>query len=69
MKKQYIHIYIYESLCIHQKVRQLCKSAIFSDAPSVLSSFSHVQLFATLRTVAHQAPLSMELYRQQYWSG
>ena len=25
----------------------------------VLSHFSHVQLFATLRTVAHQAPLSM----------
>ena len=25
----------------------------------VLGHFSHVQLFATLRTVAHQAPLSM----------
>ena len=36
--------------------------------PSVLSWFSHVQLFATLWTVAHQAPLSMELFRQQYWS-
>ena len=30
---------------------------------------SHVQLFATLRTVAHKAPLSMEFSRQEYWSG
>ena len=28
---------------------------------SVLSHLSHVQLFATLRTVARQAPLSMEI--------
>ena len=28
-----------------------------------------VQLFATLWTVAHQAPLSMEFSRQEYWSG
>ena len=30
---------------------------------------SCVWLFATLRTVAHQAPLSMEFSRQEYWSG
>ena len=30
---------------------------------------SHVQLFATPLTVAHQAPLSMGLSRQEYWSG
>ena len=29
---------------------------------------SHVQLFATLWTVAHQAPLSMGFSRQEYWS-
>ena len=34
----------------------------------VLSSFSRVQLFATLWTVAHQAPLSMGFPRQEYWS-
>ena len=28
-----------------------------------------LRLFATLRTVAHQAPLSMECFRQEYWSG
>ena len=30
---------------------------------------SHVQLFATPRTVAHQAPLSMGIFRQEYWTG
>ena len=36
-----------------------------------LSRFSvqNVQLFATLWTVALQAPLSMEYSRQEYWSG
>ena len=32
-------------------------------------SLSRVQLFATPCTVAHQALLSIELSRQQYWSG
>ena len=31
----------------------------------VLSCFSHVQLFATLWTIAHQAPLSMGFSRQE----
>ena len=31
--------------------------------------FSCVQLFVTLRTTAHLAPLSMEFSRQEYWSG
>ena len=30
---------------------------------------SRVQLFATLWTVAHQAPLFMGFSRQEYWSG
>ena len=30
---------------------------------------SHVQLFATPWTVAHQAPWSMGFSRQEYWSG
>ena len=32
-------------------------------------SFSHIRLFATLWSIARQAPLSMELPRQEYWSG
>ena len=35
----------------------------------VLSHFSHVRLFATLWTMAHQAPLSMGFSRQEYRSG
>ena len=31
-------------------------------------SLSRVQLFMALSTVAHQAPLSMEFSRQEYWS-
>ena len=35
----------------------------------MLSHFSHVQLLATLWTVANQASLSMGFFRQEYWSG
>ena len=31
--------------------------------------FSHAQLFVTPWTVAHQAPLSVGVTRQEYWSG
>ena len=36
---------------------------------AVLSHFSHVRLYATPWTVAHQAPLSKGFSRQEYWSG
>ena len=35
----------------------------------MLSHFSRVQFFVTLRTVACQAPLSMGFSRQEYWTG
>ena len=35
----------------------------------VLNHFSRVPLFVTPRIVAHQAPLSMWFFRQEYWSG
>ena len=41
---------------------------VFAHARSV-AVLSHAQLFATLWTVALQAPLSMELSRQEYWDG
>ena len=34
-----------------------------------MKSLRHVRLFATPWTVAYQAPLSMEFFRQEYWSG
>ena len=35
----------------------------------MLSHLGHVQLFVTPWTVAYQAPLSMELSRQEFWNG
>ena len=43
--------------------------ALFEKCVCVLSCFSHIRLFATLWTVAHQASLSMGFSRQEYWSG
>ena len=43
---------------IHQCPMRVC----------MLSPFSGVQLFAILRIIAHQAPLSMEFSRQEYCS-
>ena len=34
-----------------------------------VKSLSHVRLFATPWTIAHQAPPSMGFPRQEYWSG
>ena len=36
---------------------------------TMLSCFSHVQLFVTLWTIVHQGPPSMGFSRQAYWSG
>ena len=33
------------------------------------SVLSHAELSAAPWTVAHQAPLSMEIFKQEYWSG
>ena len=45
-----------------------CDPSILVLVP-LLSCFSHVWLFATPWTVTHQAPLSIEFSRQEYWSG
>ena len=34
-----------------------------------VKTFSHVCLFVTPWTVAHQGPPSMGFFRQEYWSG
>ena len=34
-----------------------------------VQSLSHVRVFENPWTVAHQAPQSMEFFRQEYWSG
>ena len=43
-------------------MRQTCECV---DAQSL----KHIRVFAAPWTVAHQAPLSMEFSRQEYWSG
>ena len=45
------------------------KYIIYCIQHSSVCVLSHVQLFATSWTVAHQAPLSMEFSRQENWSG
>ena len=47
----------------------LCLSFPIFACCCVLSHFSHVQLFVTPWTVAHQAPLSMGFSRREYQSG
>ena len=39
-----------------------------SSSDMTLCVFSHVRLFVTPWTVTHQAPLSLEFSRQEYWS-
>ena len=45
-----------------------CVWAIITLHACVLSHFRHVQLFATLWTIASQTPQSMGFSRQEYWS-
>ena len=53
-----------ESNTIHHKL----SINFYCVCACVLNHFSQVQLFATLWTVASQAPLSMGFPRQEYWS-
>ena len=55
--------YLFSSL--HSSLYLLISSACVF----VLSCLSHVRLFVTPWTTAHQAPLSMGFSRQEYWSG
>ena len=50
----------------HQALREVIYMCV---CVRVLSSFSHVRLFVTPWTEAHQAPLSVEFSRQEYGSG
>ena len=45
-----------------------CAVSICTSTCVCAKSLSRVQVFATLWTVAHQAPLSMGFSRQEYWS-
>ena len=47
----------------------ITKKILINISTCMPSRFSHVRLFVTLWTVAHQAPLSTGFSRQGYWSG
>ena len=55
-----------ESSCIYCPGHQ---KNLFFDLWHGVCMLSHVQLFAIPWTVAHQALLSMEFSRQEYWNG
>ena len=68
--------YIYDFSCKSFKTteqREITVVEYFSHGwqnyACVLSRFSRVRLFATLWTVARQAPPSTGFSRQEYWSG
>ena len=44
-------------------------ASVFVLCVSVCHSLSHVQVFVTPWTIAYQDPLSMDFFRQEYWSG
>ena len=52
------------SLIAYNMINSLSVTLVLS-----VQLLSHVQLFATLWTVAPQSPLSMGFPRQEYWSG
>ena len=59
------------SIILHSAffIVQLSYSYMTTGKTIALTRLSHVQLFATPWTVAHQVFLSMEFYRQEYYSG
>ena len=57
---RFIYLFVYLFFSLRTIFRWQIPQPFFSSAcVCVLSHFSHVRLFATPRTVAHQAPLSM----------
>ena len=61
---------IFQRLLFHMLLLLLVSLVPLSLVPCVCSqSRSRIQLFVTPWTVAHQASPSMELSRQEYWSG
>ena len=54
---------------MHIKVKHLTFTLLLETFFVVVWLLSRFQLFVTPWTVARQAPLSMEISRQEYWSG
>ena len=65
--KHIINSFTFQDRFINQTYKTRIKPRIWVCLHA--QSLSHVRLFATPCTVAHQAPLSMGFSRQEYWSG
>ena len=64
----YIHICIYIYMCVFIYIH-ICIYIHIHIYVIIVQSLSHIQLFMTPWTIAHHAPLPMELSRQVYWNG
>ena len=66
-----IHVEIFVWIHVFTSLEQILRSRIaaYVFVSCVPSHFNRVQLFATLGTIACQAPLSTGFNRQEYWSG
>ena len=58
---------VIKAICISTEV-MFIRRCLRSVCVCKLSRFSCVQLFVTLQTVAHRAPLTVGFSRQEYWS-
>ena len=81
-KKQYILFFLWISFVIHWLCASSLILIIMQTFPlkwkvmvshmvwfAHAQSLSHIQLFVTLWTVAHQPPLTMGFPREEYWNG
>ena len=68
--KNWTAILVYLLSCIARKLKKKIPDINHPITNCVrVKSLSHVWLFATPWTIAHQAPLSMRFPSQEYWSG
>ena len=69
VKHIYIYIYTHTYVYVHIFETNTHTHTHTHTYIVVVQSLSHVQLFSIPQTVARQAPLSIGLSRQEYWSG
>ena len=50
-------------------IQNLTTAKLWCKIPECSHSFSRVGFFSAPWTIAHETPLSMEFFRQEYWSG
>ena len=56
-------------MCLAPRNQNKTEAILYQILYVAVQSPRRIQLFMTLWTVAHQAPLSVGFFRQEYWSG